>query len=932
MMRQLKLSLLGTFQVTLDSQPITRFEYDKVRALLAYLAVESGVPHRRDSLAALFWPQQSDKLARKSLNQALYTLRKVLADQQSSEVPFIVVDHTSVRFNPAADVWLDVHEFARRVEGVVVSPGTAMAPAVLNRLRAAIRLYHGDFLQGFLLPDSAAFDDWAALQRERLHRQATDTLFALASYHERQDEVAKAIQYVRRLLALEPWREEVHRLLMRLLARSGQRSAALAQYDRCRHILAEELDVGPAQETVALYERIKAAASVRRHNLPLQPTPFISRPEELAHLAHLIANATVRLITLVGPGGMGKTRLALAAAAQEVDNFAIDGVFFVELSPVSSPDDPLAAGGQQIKNQIAGSIARAVGYQFQQNQREPDRQLLDYLQDKALFLILDNFEHLVDGADLVSRILQAAPGVKILITSRETLRLVEEQVFTVPGLTFSAERVSLEDAAVQLFLQRASRARPDFVLHQADMPHLTRICHQVGGMPLALELAASWVTTLSLADIAGEIQRDLAILATDLHNVLPRQRSVTAVLDASWQRLPEPERRLLRRLSLFRGSFDHLAAQSVSGASLPALSALVAKSLLRRYHPPATTEPDHARFTLHELVRRFAAQQLAEDVAEEAAARHAYMVYYIEFLAARQVHLGTPEQHHALAEVFPEYDNVRRAVLFACDARNVAALGKVQEIVFCFYKDVYRSFHEADEILGRIVEALEAVMTPDSKALEAILGHTLRFQAYICGHLEERARTKALNERALELALRCEERALEVAILNSIAGLALRERDYSGSELFFRQALQKAKDVGVINGQINTLRNLARCLIDAGRPEEARRLLEESRQLSRESCLPDSLSLILLGRLNTLAGALDEAGQQLAESLSILREIGGHPMTEVMAFINLGRLALQKGERDEAQRHLTHALSLAREIGLVREIAEAEQLLRQLSV
>jgi predicted ATPase len=360
---------------------------------------------------------------------------------------------------------------------------------------------------------------------------------------------------------------------------------------------------------------------------------------------------------------MGKTRLALAAAAHEAENPAIDGVYFIELAPVDLLDDPLAGKKQQATNQIATGVAQAIGYQFPQNGREPMQQLLDYLGNRTVLLVLDGFEHLMDGARSVSQILQASPGSKVLITSREPLQLVEEQLLPVMGLAFTREMVAESDAAVQLFRQRACRAQPDFVLHQADMPHLTAICRLVGGMPLALELAAAWVTTLTLPDMAAEIERSLEILTADWRNLPSRQRSVTAVIEASWQRLTAAEQRLLGRLSLFPGGFNQLAAQTISGASLPTLAALISKSLLWRDHLPLTAVYGHARFALHELVRRFAAQQLAGDNSEEAAARQAYTRYYAAFLQARQPFLDGPRPQEALAEIALEYANVRQAVL-----------------------------------------------------------------------------------------------------------------------------------------------------------------------------------------------------------------------------------------------------------------------------
>jgi|SRR5579859_468847 len=660
-MAHLSLAFLGPLQVTLDGRPVRAAAYDKVWALLAYLALSPGESYSRDTLLALLWPNQPEAAARTSLRQALARLRQAIGDH-SAQPPFLLVDRETLQFNPASNYQLDVAEFMaldaachahrhRRRETCL--------PCAQRRERAAA-LYRGRFLDHFFLPDSAAFEEWALLNRERLHQRALAGLGQLADYHERRGDYEQARRCAERQLALDPWREEAHRQLMRLLVLTGQRSEALVQYERCRAVLAAELGIEPAEETTAYYQRIRAAEfdgllaadllrppAAARHNLPPQPTPFVGRETELAALDELLANPACRLITLAGPGGIGKTRLAIQAAAEQSVAFT-QGAVFVPLAPLSSA------------NLIAPAIAAALGLSLF-GKEPPAAQLLRYLRDQEILLILDNFEHLLDGAALLLAILQQTAGVTLLITSREPLKLRAEWVFDVEGLPVPAaddlgEMQSFD--AVTLFLQRARQAVTSFEVAGADAPFVARICQLVAGMPLGIELAATWVRALSCPEIARAIEQDLDVLASELRDVPDRHRSLRAVFNHSWALLSADEQAILGRLAVFRTGFTGAAAAEVAGATPAHLRALVDKSLLRR----GLDE----RYELHELVRQFAAERLrAAEAEEETPARH--LAYYLTLAEETEPKLRRPGQAIWLNRLSREDDNFRAALEWALE-------------------------------------------------------------------------------------------------------------------------------------------------------------------------------------------------------------------------------------------------------------------------
>ncbi len=446
------------------------------------------------------------------------------------------------------------------------------------------------------------------------------------------------------------------------------------------------------------------------HNLPSQAAPFIGRVDELAEITRLLADPACRLLTLVGPGGIGKTRLAIEAARIIVGGVGTrqtvseqlfpNGVHFVPLQPLTSPDF------------IVPAIVEALGFQFY-GQSDPRQQLLDYLQEKSLLLVVDNFEHILDGALLVDDILAHAPGMKLLVTSRERLNLVEEWVYEVHGLDCPADEMETEIegySAIQWFMQNARRAQVGFALTPAQRPAVTRICRTVGGNPLAIELAATWLRALPAKAIADEIARGLDILESQARNVPERHRSMRAVLQHSWSLLSKTERNVFRRLAVFRGGFAYEAAERVTGATLWTLSALVDKSLLQ--------VDANGRYDLHELVRQYAAEQLNTS-GEADALRDGHSAYYLDFLAQREADIKGRRQLPALKEIAADFDNVRVAWSRALQRKDATLVSGTLEGLTHFCDMTARQW-QGEELL---LEA-EKVSRPISAARQGCSGRT----------------------------------------------------------------------------------------------------------------------------------------------------------------------------------------------------------------
>jgi len=403
-------------------------------------------------------------------------------------------------------------------------------------------------------------------------------------------------------------------------------------------------------------------------SLPVQPTAFIGRSQELDAIARRLADPGCRLLTLLGSGGIGKTRLALAVATSETATYP-DGVAFVALASIGTP------------NQIVSAIGDTLGLAFA-GHADPTAHLLGYLRERHMLLILDNFEHLLAGADLLATMLERAPRLTLVVTSRERLNLQAEWLFDVDGLAFpqedphgSAVSKSLADladySAVQLFVQRATQVQPRLSLSQEALTTIVRICQHVAGMPLAIELAAAGVRTLSLSEIERQIDMHLDVLATTFRDMPARHRSMRAVFDHSWELLTDEERTLFTRIAIFRGGWTLEATAEVAGATLPALAALVDKSFVRLVRAEArATAMAHAtadsRFTLLAPIREYALEQLALRGETEALQR-SHARYYVALAEAAAAQWGSPTAETMVKQLDSEHNNLRVALGWARD-------------------------------------------------------------------------------------------------------------------------------------------------------------------------------------------------------------------------------------------------------------------------
>ncbi|MFQ5421622.1 MAG: BTAD domain-containing putative transcriptional regulator, partial [Anaerolineae bacterium] len=564
-MIQLQLALLGPFQASWRGEPLSGFRSDKARALLAYLALAGEEPQPRAHLAALLWGEKGEAAARGSLRAALSNLRRILSPLKDEGRSPLKTTRHAVSWQPDERVWLDTAVLDTLLRQCRAHPHDYVAhcPACLPRLRQAVALYRGDFLVGLSLGGSPVFTEWQRIQQETWHQRVLSTLETLTGAYLQAGDWDAAVHYARRQLALVPWLEPAHRQLMRALAWRGEEAAALAQYHACRRILAEELEVEPEARTTALYQQIRdgrlpAAAPVSaplRNNLPAAVTPFIGRKTEMDALCQQLSDPDYRLISLTGEGGVGKTRLALAAARQVLSHFP-DGVWFIPLADTTAANNAEAA--------LTTAITAVLGLAAAPPSAS---QLPAVLRQKQMLLILDNLEGLLAAASsavipFLLHLIRHAPGVSLLVTSRALLNVQAEWSLRLDGLPVPAagETAIEEYASVRLFVERAGRISGGFRMTAQNRPHVADICRLSDGLPLAIELAAAWTSHYTCAEIARSMRQNLGFLASNLPDLPPRHRSIYAVMEHSWALLAPAEREAYRNLAVFQGSFTRAAA------------------------------------------------------------------------------------------------------------------------------------------------------------------------------------------------------------------------------------------------------------------------------------------------------------------------------------------------------------------------------------
>lgn len=852
-----RIELLGGLRVRLGDRVITRFQTQKTGALLAYLALHAGKSFPRETMAELLWPDGDPGAIRNRLNQAISSLRRQLHPPGSEPGFVLQADHLALQLN-SPTVTTDVADFEAHLKAA--DADEANAPA---SLRHAVDLYQGEFLDGYYL-------DWALLERVRLSDLYYDALSRLIRAYAQSGRISEAIEVAIRRLAIDPSDERAHRALMRLYLAAGRPRSALAQYHELARALAldeevpseraerlrdeafatlhaEEPDLEVRAEAPGATVEHVVAPPVESRSLPRYLTKLWGREAELAAISELW-DANARIVTLAGFGGIGKTRLAVEAAWQAVDRFG-GRVAFVSMAEHSGQESIVEVAAQT----LAGDPVE-----------DPHAVFGRWSQGAPSLLVLDNLEEVSDGplAEMSAALAQCA-HVSILATSRHPLDIEGEHVIALRPLPVPNAAQGLSElannASVALFVDRAQTARQDFQLTERTAEAIGELCARLEGVPLALELAASWARTLTPNQMVEQITSHYDRLSSRRKDIAPRHRSMRAVVDGSYLMLPTSLREGFVRLSVFVGGWDHPAATQICvGVDV--------FELMREVEELGLVSPvsgeRQVRFHMLEIVRAFCRDQMTHDMLAEANNAHAE---YYSALVARAIRRGDMT---GLPLITEDHANCVAALRYLIEAERYEEAAQLGADLALFW-----------DVSGRLREG--AALLEELAQHDALLSTTLRGvlwsrQARLAWRQGDYRKSQELNERAIAVFTEAEDLEYLCETRLQLAREAHRRSDYDRSEAILRENLETIRTLDDLGSEARNLLALGNALVEKRRWDEAAAIFEQSLKLARKVGREHlaAMPLANLGNLEVLRGNL-EAGKALIEEARALFERTG---------------------------------------------------------
>jgi len=896
----LEVRLLGSFEVK-HNKKLLNISSRPAQSLFAYLILSAGTTHRREKLAGLLWPDSLEETARDNLRHALWRLRKALPASRKPTTEYLLADDLSIAFNASVEYWLDTAELEKLSES-----------ASAEEMIAVLSNYHGELLPGF-------YDEWVTLEREHLQSLLEHHMARLMSLLQEEKRWLDILDWGERWIKLGQKPEPAYRALMSAHAAKGDMSRVAATYQRCVKSL-KEFGVEPSEQTRALYERLKAGKgtletgpSIRveekpeespKTNLPTPLTSFIGREREIEEVKHLFSST--RLLTLTGSGGIGKTRLAIQAAKDLIKSYK-DGVWWVELAPLI--DEALVP---QAVAQVLG-VREAPGQPLTESVK-------NFLREKQLLLVLDNCEHLIAAcAQLADDLLTHCVELRILTTSRETLGTMGETtlrvpVLSVPALAHLSQIQNLKEfESIQLFVERAAASRPGLVLTQQNAFTVTQICRRLDGIPLALELAAR-VTVLSLEEIAARLDDRFTLLTHGNRTALPRHQTLRALIDWSHDLLPEPERVLWRRLSVFIGGWTLNAAGSVCGGDdmnpgqiMELLSRLVDKSLVIVEERDGTT-----RYRMLETIRQYGQEKL-QAAGENRKIRTRHLAYCLELAEQAEPELLTAKQKKVFAELDAEYGNLRSALDWATETDAAEALRLAVAL---------GQFWEVRGYVGEGRLAIEQALGQAPDAPKRVRANGLRWQAQLAGRQGDYARVKEPIEKSLNLWRELGNKRGIANALGILGDTCLLQANYTAAKTAYEESLALFQEISDKRGIASMMTDLGNVANYTGDYATARQHQEGSVAIFRE--LGDKLGLVIA--LNNLGIVAEQQGDNFAarrfyeESIATAHELGEKNMV-AYALNSLAHVVYLQGNPIDARRYYRESLVVGQEIGEKRVIA-----------
>ena len=831
---------LGILEITVDGNELGPLSL-RAKVLLTYLVVEGG-HHSRRYLATMFWPDSPETKANTSLRVVLSELRKFLGED-------LISTRENIGIHPGFNYSLDIHDLEKALQNA--------------DLEGAINLYQGDFLTGIFIPGSIEFENWHRWQSENIRRRLTKQLETAISRNLSLKNYDLTEEYSLLLLKIDPTNEIANQHYAITLTLNDHPAAALNHISSYKDILKEELGLDLPAETLRIQDLIKKRAidDLRQiihplNNLPKYKTNFIGREKDIASISRLIDNPNCRWISLVGPGGIGKTRLASRVASANIANFP-DGSFFVPLENVSTTAEIYPAIGRSLDIRF-GTIFTDM---------DPKTQLLDYLDEKRILLVLDRLEHLGSCGNALSSLLSENPNLHILTTSRHKQNIKDEWVFHVEGLDIEEPLKGQQySEAVRLFVARFQQAQADKSLTDDEMGQIVQICNAVEGMPLGIELAATWTPVISLSEIISELESDFGFLDHPLKGVPEKHQNLKAVFDSSWKLLEIPLRKTMQDLSVFEGEFTRQAAQEVCMASLAGLAALVDRSLLHR--------DTDGKFKIHRLIHEFCSDLIDPTSLHWQEIKDKHISYYSRYISDRIPAIFEFNQAYRL-EVQNNFCNIFAALKYKILSLDTVTSPTIIQDLFSYF--LVQGWHEGSLIFQQIIDYLDIINDNNNKNDQLLRASIQAQKGFFLSNLGLTDESEIISQTALK-ELNQETQSREAGICANNLGInAIYRGEYDKAKQYLNHAIKLSSEFSCYSvpsfylwlGYLNFL---------LGEYDEGLINLETSLRLFEEdqNHWGRAFSLSKIGLALDGIGNYEEAIHYHKESLGIFEQTGDH--------------------------------------------------------
>jgi len=871
------IQVLGGLSIINSSGELIELSSRKAEAIIVYLLFSEKPSVEREELATLLWADMPESNALTNLRVTLAGIKKQCGD-------LMMVTRRRISIHPDVIIRTDKTELEEAMDAALAD-GMDRKELSLEQARALsekMDLYRGDFLQGFFVRNTIAFEDWAAYERESLRRRIIDVSQMLIHTYKKNCLLREAIAAANQLVYIDAFNDAAYQWLIELYALNGERDTALEKYADYCTFLDEEIGVEPTEDVVALAKAVRdgslapetqTVSSMENtplpvpNNIPMELSRFFGRRAELAQLRDYLHNPHLRLVTMIGQGGTGKTRLAIEAARQNMRLFP-DGVWFVKLEGVVSAD------------LVLPEIYKVLGITYPQREKAQD-ELIEYMNGHHILMVLDNFEQLLDASAIIADVIQRTENSKVIVTSREMTGLPEETNMYLDGLDGGRnkgvkEKSSAEDLsdAGKMFVERAQRIVQDFVPKEKDIVLIEAICELVARLPLGIELAAGGIKNKSLRALHDHIAQDIMNLQSDQPDLPERQRSLMSVFNTFWEQLAKDEQLMICRLSAFCGVMTQDAARQVAGVSVFFLSSLVSRGFLKRVGSYG--------YRAHSMHRQYVRKKFKENQKEYQVISTKHRDYYFDMLQRIVRSLRDSPQKGMLDELEEELCNLRLALHFTIESGEKQKALTLCELLMPFWKIrgyFQEGYHWLDQVFMMQGEA-NPVM--ESSALCA------------------------------------------AAKLVSVLG------DHATAEAYSRKSLQIATETGDQHGIARALNSLGASLAEKGEPKKAEEIYGESLEIYRNLRVQQAIAgtLVNLANMEIESGKTDDASTMLDEAMKSFKLVGDSVgITHVL--LVAARIALMDAEHEKAMAILREALEKAWDLSAREELMRAYVLLAQ---